>query len=248
MHKILTPPFLTGAALFLIESGLQVSGINSLPLAIGLWGLAALLLMYWVSRFQWAINFLLRVKWRTIGGHRIVTALTKYRDWCLRQHTTEHLAKDAVELSQAEIDKKIANNPEFDELIEHCILESCKLEGVWVEERIRPSIKLQFLRWRGFYEFFARSPFLFYWAKRRLEFIDSWRWFFNEHKKINMFPDLGDDRKIRRAIITNVLISTTNLVPNVIYHFCWRPDDVEKNIEGLMHTHSLKLPSINTEK
>jgi hypothetical protein len=41
--------FIGGAILFLIESGLQVSGLTNLPLAITLWGLAALLFLYWVG-------------------------------------------------------------------------------------------------------------------------------------------------------------------------------------------------------
>ena len=46
--------FIGGAVLFCLEAGLQVSGITSLPLAIGLWGIAALLLLYWLSHFKWA--------------------------------------------------------------------------------------------------------------------------------------------------------------------------------------------------
>ena len=46
--------FVGGTILFLVETGLQVSGITSLPLAIGLWGLAALLFLYWLSHFKWA--------------------------------------------------------------------------------------------------------------------------------------------------------------------------------------------------
>lgn len=46
--------FVAGLILFFIESGLQVSGFTSLPLAIGLWGLAGLLFLFWLSHFQWA--------------------------------------------------------------------------------------------------------------------------------------------------------------------------------------------------
>lgn len=41
-----------GAILFLIQLGLQMSGFTSLPLAIGVWGLAALLFIYWASHFE----------------------------------------------------------------------------------------------------------------------------------------------------------------------------------------------------
>jgi hypothetical protein len=41
--------FVGATILFLIETGLQVSGIANLPLAIGLWGIAALLFLYWLG-------------------------------------------------------------------------------------------------------------------------------------------------------------------------------------------------------
>lgn len=61
-------PFAPGAILFLIESGLQVSGISNIWLASTLWGLAAILLLWatWHSgalasiRSQWTLQWPIR--------------------------------------------------------------------------------------------------------------------------------------------------------------------------------------------
>jgi hypothetical protein len=61
-------PFAPGAILFLIESGLQVSGISNIWLAVTLWGLAAILLLWatWHSgalsaiRSRWIIQWPIR--------------------------------------------------------------------------------------------------------------------------------------------------------------------------------------------
>src|ERR1700731_1104720 len=50
------------AILFLIETGLQVSGLTNLPLAIALWGLAALLFLYWLGH---SLN-----DWRAAHGRK----------------------------------------------------------------------------------------------------------------------------------------------------------------------------------
>jgi hypothetical protein len=134
--------------------------------------------------------------------------------------------------TQAEIMAKLANDPELSEALDASIREGLKSVDIAVEESIRPSIKLKFLRWRGFYEFFAKPPFRFYWAKRRLEFIDAWRWFFHEHNKV-IIPDLGDERKRRKAQITAALIFVTNQGPNEIFDLCLRPDDLRMEIEAL---------------
>jgi hypothetical protein len=147
------------------------------------------------------------------------------------------------EPTQAEIMAKLANDPEIAELLDASIREGLKSADVAVEEAIRPSIKLRFLRWRGFYEFFAKPPFRFYWAKRRLEFIDAWKWFFHEHNKV-IIPDLGDERKIRMARITTAIIFTTNQASDSIYHLGLRPDDVRMEIETQMQVLSSgPLPS-----
>jgi hypothetical protein len=156
----------------------------------------------------------------------------------LRVHQRPH--KEA-QLTQAEIEARLANDSEFSELLDTAIREGCKSADVAVEESIRPSIKLKFLRWRGFYEFFAKPPFRFYWAKRHLEFIDAWKRFFREHDKV-IIPDLGDDRKRRKAQITAALIFTTNQGSNEIYYLCLRPDDVRMQIEALMQAPSAPLP------
>jgi hypothetical protein len=154
--------------------------------------------------------------------------------WRRRHLLVQRLHKKA-ELTQAEIEARLGNSPEFLELLDTAIREAYKSADVAVEEAIRPSIKLRFLRWRGFYKFFAKPPFRFYWAKRRLEFIDAWRWFFREHDKV-IIPDLGDERKVRKARMTAAIISMTNQASDSIYHLGWRPDDVRMEIEALLQT------------
>jgi hypothetical protein len=152
--------------------------------------------------------------------------------WRRRHLLVQRLHKKA-EPTQAEIEARLGNSPEFLEILDTAIREAYKSQDVPVEEAIRPSIKLRFLRWRGFYEFFAKPPFRFYWAKRRLEFIDAWGWFFREHEKV-IIPDLGDERKIRKAQMTAAIISMTNQGPNEIYYLCLRPNDVRTEIETQM--------------
>jgi hypothetical protein len=153
--------------------------------------------------------------------------------WRNRRSLVHWRPRKHAKLTQAEIEAKLANSPEFLELLDIAIREGFKSVDIAVEESIRPSIKLRFLRWRGFYEFFARPPFRFYWAKRHLEFIDAWRWFFREHDKV-IIPDLGDDRKRRKARVTTALIFTTNQASDSIYHLGLRPDDVRAQIEALV--------------
>jgi hypothetical protein len=162
--------------------------------------------------------------------------------WRRRHLLVQQRPHKKAELTQAEIEARLGNDSEFLELLDTAVREAYKSADVAVEEAIRPSIKLKFLRWRGFYEFFARPPFRFYLAKRHLEFIDAWRWFFREHDKV-IIPDLGDDRKRRKARITTALIFTTNQASDSIYHLGLRPDDVRMEIEALLQTQpSAPLP------
>src|ERR1700730_509497 len=87
--------------------------------------------------------------------------------------------KKASSLTAAKLEAKIAENPDLSELLLTALREGLKSQDILVEEGIRPSIKLKFMRWRGFYLFFSKPPFSFYWAKRRVEFIDAWTWFFH---------------------------------------------------------------------
>ena len=149
------------------------------------------------------------------------------------RHALDHLIhQKKPELTQAEIEAKIAGDPELSEFMKTAVREGLKSQDILVEEAIRPSIKLKFLRWRGFYRFFARPPFSFYWAQRRLEFIDAWKWFFIEHDKV-IIPDLSDERKLRKARLTIATIYPTNQGPEAIYHLAMRPDDIKAQCEAL---------------
>ena len=71
--------FIGAAILFLIESGLQVSGINNLPLALVIWGFAGALLVYWLRYFAWAPGL------GAAFARHVTASLDWFRGWC--KHT-----------------------------------------------------------------------------------------------------------------------------------------------------------------
>jgi hypothetical protein len=168
-------------------------------------------IVFWIAIFGVITILIGPMTWRK--RHRLVNSMS--RKWVKQ-----------VEPAQSEA----ADDPEIMEALDTIIRESLKKFEIPVEEAIRPSIRLKFLRWRGFYEFFARRPFFFYWAKRRLEFIDSWAWFFREHNKV-IIHDLSNERSKHKARIAIALIYLTNRTPAEIYHLGLRPEDLRTEVE-----------------
>ena len=60
-------PFVPGVVLFLVNTGLQVSGITNVVLAIALWGLAAILLV-WAAWHSFNLSSLL-LTWQIQAIH-----------------------------------------------------------------------------------------------------------------------------------------------------------------------------------
>src|SRR5580704_12101366 len=57
-------------------------------------------------------------------------------------------ARPRKEMTQAEIEAKFATDPELSELLDTALRVGFKSADVAIEEGIRPSVKLKFLRWR----------------------------------------------------------------------------------------------------
>ena len=140
---------------------------------------------------------------------------------------------------QAEFEEKLANNPELAKELDTLILEGMRQAlkdlDMPVEDSIRPSIQLKFSRWKGFYEFFAGRPFQFYWAKRRLEFINAWAWYFRQRDRL-IIPDMSNERNAHNARVAAALVYTVNQGPDEIYHLGYRPDDVRMQIEAAINS------------
>jgi hypothetical protein len=64
--------------IFLVETGLQVSGITNLPLAVCLWSVAGVLSLYWQSHFKTKIRFDPHAL--IIAGFCIIAAYGLWRD------------------------------------------------------------------------------------------------------------------------------------------------------------------------
>jgi hypothetical protein len=129
---------------------------------------------------------------------------------------------------------ELQSNKQLDEFIKTSLREGFKKYNILIEEGIRPSIKSKFLRRRSLYNFFAKSPLSFYWAKRRAEFIDSWTRFFHEHDKVTIV-DLSTEHAKQNARITIALLYAVNQAPDEIYHLAHRPEDLRMLIEARMH-------------
>ena len=146
------------------------------------------------------------------------------------------------ELTETERLAKLAADAKFSEVLDAGLREGLKSVDITVEEAIRPSVKVKFLRYRQSCEFFARPPFSFYKAKRRLEFIDAWKWFFYQHNKV-IISDLSTDRNLHKTRVTAALIHAVNQAPREIYHLSLLPDDVKAEVETQILKEPPKPPS-----